>query len=227
MSSTEETYLQELINDFPCKTKVTAEKAIIMLQKRYKLLEPDFTSDVVNILRNREDLCNIILYEVSKIIHKHLFRNILSNAGEFRKSTDPGNGFIGFGGVSKRIAGNLEFHGIAPNEIAAELSGAFSYLNGKTEDPVRNGVLFYRRYVRIHPYYDGNGRIGRLILIIYLRMFNFQINMERIPKDKLLKKINNCHKRESKPDEFERYLNFLLELMREAISRIEEDAVDN
>jgi len=43
-------------------------------------------------------------------------------------------------------------------------------------DPVRKAAIFYQKFVSTHPFYDGNGRLARLIANIYLFKFGLTIN---------------------------------------------------
>jgi fido (protein-threonine AMPylation protein) len=248
MPTNEGTYLEELINDFPCKRKISTKKAEILLQERYRIFEfGEFIPKVIDILRNPSrikinpdqsvtllfELYNqgekypLFFYTLSKAIHKYLFAKILSNAGEFRNQSEINFGFIGFGGPNRRSLGNLKFNGSAPENIIINLINSFCYLEEKSSDPLRNGLLFYRKFVRTHPFYDANGRIGRLILKIYLRIFQLEIQWDKISNDKLMKKMNECHLREEKIEEFEKYFCYLYNFMNKAIVRINEDDMDD
>ena len=128
-------YLGELIKEFPCEKEISAEDAFELIQVRYSELEKKF-GVIESSLRNSisetkqeeytgDDIFRNVLpkyfYDISIILHKYLFDNILSCNGEFRKITDSLNGIVGFGGSSQRIAGNHNFCGTNPKLITKEL----------------------------------------------------------------------------------------------------------
>ena len=93
--SAEVSYLRRLIEDFPSDTHPEeAAKALQIIAVRYQSIESEqyfqgISATGLNKLdlpRNLPD----ILKDRAFLIHKFLFNDILSNAGETRKSSDPG-----------------------------------------------------------------------------------------------------------------------------------------
>jgi len=55
------------------------------------------------------------------------------------------------------------------NEIREMLGNLETYINGDNEfDPLINLALIHFQFESIHPFYDGNGRTGRILNILYL-----------------------------------------------------------
>ncbi|MCF8242003.1 MAG: Fic family protein [Melioribacteraceae bacterium] len=221
-------YLEELIRDFPPPDPLPAAEAFLILQNRYQELEKKIelfisTLDKPDIKWQRLQLKNLVVnndiyplvfYIYVKFFHSYLFDGILKNAGSFRKIDDPNNGKVGFGGLSPRTVASPKFLGANPNNIGSEVKDAVLLLQKNALDPIRNGLEFYRRFVFIHPFYDANGRIGRIILSIYLLCHNKNIMWRDLEqggnKTSFLKKINNCHKR-SGGYKYGTYFNYLYE----------------
>lgn len=106
-------------------------------------------------------LCNRLLLETHKVLLSSV-RGREKNPGEFRKSQN----WIGGQGSTLKIA-----RYIPPNIIDMQeaLSDLEKYINfNDSYDPLVNIALIHYQFETIHPFLDGNGRIGRLLIILYL-----------------------------------------------------------
>ena len=54
---------------------------------------------------------------------------------------------------------------IAPEEVHSEIKELLADYNALTEVTLEDIIAFHVRFERIHPFQDGNGRIGRLIML--------------------------------------------------------------
>lgn len=231
-------YLAELIEDFPPKKKITAEDAFKELKVRYETLEAsvdDFLTSLLNVpdsklvdtildIHKEEDYFPKGMKLFMVIAHSYLFKDILNNAGQYRQSTDPDCGKVYYGGLSAREIGKHKFYGTNPEKIDTELDLAFEFLRRKSKNPIKNGLEFYRRFVRIHPYYEANGRVARFILTIYLQYNDLYIVWREINEKhtgKFLSKLNSCHTHEGK-DTYERYFGYFEDFFKPFIKPISE-----
>ena len=237
INSSEIEYLKELIDDFPPSKKLPPIVALKTLLIRYNEFEKNIFSFIKTLKEPPSSLLTYpfekllsdgehfpsLFYQFSVKFHEYLFADILSNAGKFRNITDPNQGKVGFGGIDKNKPGSSKFIGTTPNKIHSELLDAFCLLRSDTEFPIKNGLSFYRKFVKIHPFYDANGRIGRLILSIYLQYFGYHINWRELEtggnKTKFIKKLNECHKRENQQN-YKVYFDYLLEFFKRFIVKI-------
>ncbi len=96
-------------------------------------------------------------------LHKELFFGM--------KKWENKNGKIRESNVKISNAGGYEFY---PMEHGEQILQAISDLNNwfiktKSWDPIVAIALFHYQFEAIHPFVDGNGRIGRLLAIVQLR----------------------------------------------------------
>ncbi len=185
--NSETKYLQSLIDKFGNK-QLKANKAIETLYARYEKLRQQRT----RIIDNTEQSENGY-YERCIKIHSFLYKDILVNAGQFRKVTDPNNGSVYFG-LNQRTQRH-KFTGTNPEYIESELREAFNILFDPNYNPLEKSICFYAEFVAIHPFYDANGRIGRYIVDIFLQSNNYYVDWESLNKrhGKFLRKLNFCH----------------------------------
>jgi len=70
-----------------------------------------------------------------------------------------------------------EFTYAAPEETAAMMTSLVAWCNEAMTDgeliPIEIATLFHYRFIRIHPFQDGNGRIARLIVNFILYRFGY------------------------------------------------------
>ncbi len=127
-------------------------------------------ADVVNYvraaqfaLRRMEELplCNRLLREA----HAELMQGVRGqekDPGEFRRSQN----WIGPAGCALKDA-----RYVPPNveDMKRSMADLERYLNeGDDYDPLVQAALIHYQFETIHPFLDGNGRIGRLLILLYL-----------------------------------------------------------
>ena len=134
------------------------------------------------------------LYATIKLVHLNLFRDVLSNAGQFRQSSDKLQGVVYFGGQDKRT-GLPKFRGVNTSDIQLKLFEAIDYHLSDTDSTLVKSVRFYAQFVRIHPFHDGNGRVGRIILNAMLSEQKLVVDWESLHKKEIqfLRKLNRYH----------------------------------
>ena len=110
---------------------------------------------------NKLPLCNRLLRE----IHEKLLAGVRGqdkNPGEFRKSQN----WIGAANCTLN-----EARYIPPNveDMNAAMTDLERYMNeGDDYDPLIRIALIHYQFETIHPFLDGNGRVGRLLILLYL-----------------------------------------------------------
>jgi len=106
-------------------------------------------------------LCSRLIKETHAVLLKNV-RGEEKNPGEFRRSQN----WIGPSGCSIKDA-----RYIPPNvdDMNDSISCLEKYINESNEyDVLIRAALIHYQFETIHPFLDGNGRIGRLLILLYL-----------------------------------------------------------
>lgn len=127
-------------------------------------------SDVINYVKATQfalerlqemPLCGRLLREVHEVLMGGV-RGQEKNPGEFRRSQN----WIGPGGGSLRDARYIPPNVEDMNDAIADLE---KFMNEPCElDPLVCAALAHYQFETIHPFLDGNGRVGRLLILLYL-----------------------------------------------------------
>ena len=127
-------------------------------------------SDVINYIKatdyavenlKRLPLCLRFIKEIHKVLLSNV-RGQEKNPGEFRISQN----WIGGSGSTLK---NARY--IPPNvdDMQTALSELEKFINEDTNiDPLICAALIHYQFETIHPFLDGNGRVGRLLITLYL-----------------------------------------------------------
>lgn len=89
------------------------------------------------------------------------------------------------------------FEYASPEETPSLMADLVQWYNEaeseKALSPIELAALFHYRYIRIHPFEDGNGRISRLIVNYILYRHGYpMIVVKSIDKDNYLQALNEC-----------------------------------
>jgi len=106
-------------------------------------------------------LCNRLIRETHAVLMKGV-RGQEKSPGEFRTSQN----WIGGEGVSLNKARFIPPH---PDDMVVAMSDLEKYMNTPdTLDVLVKASLIHYQFETIHPFLDGNGRIGRLLITLFL-----------------------------------------------------------
>ena len=127
-------------------------------------------SDVINYVKatqyalkrlERLPLCCRLIREIHEVLMENV-RGQDKTPGEFRHSQN----WIGPANCSSKDA-----RYIPPNveDMQTAMSDLEKYINENVDyDPLIRAALIHYQFETIHPFLDGNGRIGRLLILLYL-----------------------------------------------------------
>ena len=106
-------------------------------------------------------LCNRLLREVHAVLLADT-RGQEKNPGEFRRSQN----WIGGSGSTLR---NTRYIPPNPEDMLLAASDLEKYMHSEDDnDVLLQAALIHYQFETIHPFLDGNGRIGRLLITLYL-----------------------------------------------------------
>ena len=127
-------------------------------------------SDVINYIKateyaiNRLDtlpLCNRLIKETHAVLLSGV-RGGEKTPGEFRISQN----WIGGQGSTLR---NARYIPPNPQDMVEAMSDLEKYINAEDSlDPLIRAALVHYQFETIHPFLDGNGRVGRLLITLFL-----------------------------------------------------------
>lgn len=127
-------------------------------------------SDVVNYIKATEfalarlqelPLCNRLIRETHAVLMEGV-RGQEKNPGEFRYSQN----WIGGQGSTIR---NARYIPPNPDDMQIAMSDLEKYMNSEdTLDPLMQAALIHYQFETTHPFLDGNGRVGRLLITLFL-----------------------------------------------------------
>lgn len=110
---------------------------------------------------NELPLCNRLLKEAHEVLMKD-FRGGEKYPGEFRKTQN----WIGPSGSTLKTA---RFIPPNPEDMIEAMSDLEKFINQDDDiDPLIKIALIHYQFETIHPFLDGNGRIGRLLILLFL-----------------------------------------------------------
>lgn len=106
-------------------------------------------------------LCSRLLLETHEVLLSGV-RGREKNPGEFRKSQN----WIGGAGSTIKTARYIPPDVLCMQEALSDLE---KYINtdGGLDDLIKIALIHYQ-FETIHPFLDGNGRVGRLLIVLYL-----------------------------------------------------------
>jgi len=131
------------------KTVLAPPKDIAEVKNAYEIYE---NLDKLN-PESQEDLCSA---------HGIMMKGLISDAGEYRS--------ISVGVVNRK--NEIVHFGTLPKYIPDAMNGLFDWLKTSKVHPLIKGCVFHYEFEQIHPFSDGNGRIGRLWHTLILSKWN-------------------------------------------------------
>lgn len=102
-----------------------------------------------------------------KKIHSEVLRDLSPDAGKLR--TEPSAIF--------NQAGVAVYMPPPPDEISTLLTKLLKYINSQDNFHLINALVSHLVFEKIHPFVDGNGRVGRILISAVLKSKGFESNL--------------------------------------------------
>jgi len=174
---------------------------------------PEEICEVKNAFEAYERLLQLNPYAVKDMLitHKVLMRELTKEAGSFR-----------FGGVGI-FAGDKLIHMAPPAERVPQLmKELMSWARKSTAHPLIKSCVFHYEFEFIHPFDDGNGRIGRMWQTLLLYKWNQLFGwlpietLIRERQDEYYKALGSC----DKASDSNAFIEFMLSAILDALTEI-------
>lgn len=149
-------------------------------------------------------------------LHSVIMRDLSPEAGIFRTET----------GAIFNQAGVAIYITPLPEKINEMFEFLLKYANTETDFPILTCVISHLIFEKIHPFLDGNGRVGRLLMsaIIKVRNYDFPISIpteEYIDQNRMQYYFHLDHGL----SETEKYIEFMLNGFRESAENLRQEVV--
>lgn len=178
-------------------------------------------SDVINYIKATEyalermktlPLCNRLIKEIHEVLMKDV-RGQEKNPGEFRYSQN----WIGASGSTLKYARYIPPN---PEDMEKAMSDLEKYIHSEdTLDTLIQAALMHYQFETIHPFLDGNGRVGRLLITLFLMdkkrlnapslYISYYLKNNRIEYYDRLSEVRN-------KDNYEQWIKFFLRAIKES-----------
>jgi len=184
-------------------------------------------ADVINYIKATEfalerlntlPLCNRLIKETHEVLMRDV-RGQEKNPGEFRCSQN----WIGAAGSTLK---NARYIPPNPEDMNQAMSDLEKYINSDNElDLLIQAALIHYQFETIHPFLDGNGRVGRLLITLFLMekkrlntpalYISYYLKNNRIEYYDRMSEVRN-------KNNYEQWIEFFLRAIKES----SEDAVE-
>lgn len=97
-----------------------------------------------------------------KRMHQQLLtfgRGATKSPGEFKKEQNY---------LADKLKKSIEFIPISPEKLIDGIEGLFGYIENSSDPVLIKTALMHLEFEALHPFQDGNGRIGRMLITLYL-----------------------------------------------------------
>ena len=140
------------------------------------------------------------------LIHREVMKNLSNKAGKYRNEM----------WAVYNSAGYPVYIATPPSEIQISMDKLLTYINKEEGFPIITAFISHLIFEKIHPFADGNGRVGRILIFVVLKLKGVEFNTF-IPFEEFLYERRNdyYHFLDVGLKETEAYLVFMLKVFLE------------
>ncbi|GLB49431.1 Fic family protein [Neptunitalea lumnitzerae] len=190
---------------------LTIEQITDLLNNKRVLAPQKDIIEVKNAIKVYAQIDTLKVYELTSMCeaHKILMNGLVGHPGELRK------------GAVEIMKGEAIAH-IAPpgNMVRGLMNDLFEYLKTDADLVLIKSCVFHYEFEFIHPFTDGNGRMGRLwqtmILKEYSKVFEF-LPIESLVKERQQEYYHVLGKSDNEGSSTS-FIEFMLEIIQQALS---------
>ena len=192
---------------------LTVEQITALLNGKRILGTPAEIKEVKNAYEVYEQLLTFNPFSISDLLKAHgiLMADLVKNAGHFRT-----------GGVGV-FKGSRVVHMAPPAEFIPEhIANLLSWYQQSTAHPLVKSAVFHYEFEFIHPFADGNGRMGRLwhtLLLAEWKEILAWIPVETLVKERQEEYYDALGKADKEADSTV-FVEFMLTALRDALKEI-------
>lgn len=190
------------------------EEQITALLENKRIVGPlKDIQEVKNAILVYKNLDKYNVFDIDSMCEAHyvLMNNLINNPGKFRTT-----------GVGIVKGSQVAHVAPPPHMVSSLMQNLFEYLNQDETLPLIKSCVFHYELEFIHPFIDGNGRIGRLWQTLYL--MESDPVFEYLPIEKLIKERQNLYYKSLNESDREgqstRFIEFMLKVIKDSISEM-------
>jgi Fic family protein len=183
-----------------------------------KKIEVNNILRAINWISDRSD--QVITLKDILTLHEYSMKSIdyIENLGKLRKSHE---------GIFSST-GAVIYHAPPPSLIPKLLERLIKYINSNEEQfaPIR-AINAHYIFEKIHPFIDGSGRVGRLLLLVVLSRSGYSFKGILPFEEKIDKRREMYYKMLEEPEsDLTNYIEFMLEILAESAEQTKKEVLE-
>lgn len=195
---------------------LTIEQVTSVLNGKRILAPPKDIEEVKNAYEIYENMDRLDPYSIDDMLKAHsiMMKGLIDEAGDFRSRP---------AGVADSRTGEIVHLGTLPRYVPQSVENLMQWAKDSNIHMLIKSCIFHYEFEMIHPFADGNGRMGRLWHTLMLSKWNELFawlpveSMIRENQQEYYNAINYCN---NNLDDT-RFIEFMLDVIKQTVSEVE------